>query len=67
MTLPGTLSPPVANAVITVNGEATDCKTDAEGKAVLSIDQPGKYLISAISETQNLIAPVCVLAITEVQ
>ena len=58
---------PVADAVITVNGEATDCKTDAEGKAVLSIDQPGKYVISAVSETQNLVAPVCILTITEIK
>ena len=54
---------PVADAVITVNGEATEYKTDADGKVILPISQPGEYIISAMSDTQNLVPPVCILTI----
>ena len=67
---------PVEGAVITVNGEATEIMTDAEGKAVVTLTiaedaetvtvddaQVYRFVISAASETQNLIAPVCVVTI----
>lgn len=50
---------PVAGAEITVNGNATGVKTDANGKAVIQIDGNGKYVISATSATQTLVPPVC--------
>ena len=59
---------PVEGAVITVNGKATDVKTDAEGKAVITITEDGAYLVSAVSDTEILVPPVCkltVLAATE--
>ena len=52
-----------SNAVITVNGEATEIKTDAEGKAVISFAEAGVYVISAESEEMNLVAPVCVITV----
>ena len=67
---------PVEGAVITVNGEATEIVTDAEGKAVITLTiaedaetvnvndvQVYRFVISATSETQNLVAPVCVVTI----
>ena len=54
---------PVANAVITVNGEATDYTTDAEGKITLSFDKKGSYTVSATSETLTLVPPVCVVTV----
>ena len=51
------------NAVLTVNGEATEIKTDAEGKAVISFAEEGVYVISAESEEMNLVAPVCVITV----
>ncbi len=51
----------VADAVITVNGEATETKTDAEGNAVLTLTEKGVYVISASSETLTLVAPVCIV------
>lgn len=54
----------VEGAVITVNGEATDVATDAQGKAVMTFAEAGVYVISADSETMNLVAPVCVVTVT---
>jgi len=55
---------PVEGAVITVNGTATDYKTDAAGKAVITIDGTGIYTISAASDTKTLVPPVCIAAVT---
>ncbi len=52
---------PVEGAVITVNGEKTDVKTDADGNAVVWIHGSGTYVISAESETQTLVPPVCIV------
>ena len=52
---------PVAGAAIIVDGEMTEIVTDAEGKAVLTFDEAGAYLISADSGTINLVAPVCIV------
>ena len=49
---------PVEGATITVDGTATDVTTDAEGKATLSINEPGKHLVSATVEGKTLVAPV---------
>lgn len=54
---------PVADAVITLNGEATSYTTDAEGKVTLSFDKKGSYTLSATSETLTLVPPVCVVAV----
>lgn len=50
---------PVQNATIILNGEKTEFKTDSEGKVTVTIDKAGSYIISAISDTQNLVPPVC--------
>ena len=51
----------VEGAAITVDGEATDVKTDAEGKAKIKLDKAGKNVISAGSiEGMTLIAPVLI-------
>ena len=51
----------VEGAVITINGTATDVKTDAEGKAKIKLDTAGKNVISATAEgDMTLIAPVAV-------
>ena len=56
---------PVAGAVITVNGEKTEIVTDENGHAVLTLAEAGTYTISAVSETQTLVPPVCILTIAE--
>ena len=57
------ISVPVEGAVITVDGVATEYKTDAEGKVTVKLEE-GTHIISATSETQTLVAPVCKVTVT---
>ena len=50
---------PVANADILVNGESVGAVTDADGSVTLQLDAAGDYVISAVSEEQILVPPVC--------
>lgn len=54
---------PVSDATITVNGTATEYKTDEEGKVTVKLTEAGTCVISAVSETQNLVPPVCVATV----
>ncbi len=47
---------PVKGAVITVDGVATDVKTDENGKATIKLEVNGKHLVSATA-TDKVIAP----------
>lgn len=58
---------PVEGAVITIDGEKTDFVTDAEGKVAITIDEAGSYIISAVSDTQTLVPPVCTAAVAEAE
>lgn len=52
---------PVDGAVITINGKATEFKTDANGKVKIKLDEAGEdILISASSENLTLVPPVLV-------
>ena len=51
---------PVEGAVITVDGEATDVTTDAEGKAAFTISEPGTHIVSAVVEGKRLVTPVLI-------
>ncbi len=55
---------PVEDAIITIDGEASDWRTDAEGKVTLSFKNGGNFVISAVSDTQILVPPVCKAAVT---
>lgn len=54
---------PVAGATITVDGKATDYKTDAEGKVTIKLEDAKKHVVSATSETMTLVAPVCTVSV----
>lgn len=54
----------VANAKITVNGVETEVVTAEDGACVLSFTEAGVYVVSAVSESMNLVAPVCVITVT---
>ena len=54
------VSLPVADAIITVNGKATEVKTDDSGKATIALDDAGELVISAVKEGENLTPAVCV-------
>lgn len=58
---------PVEGAVITVNGEATEFTTDAEGNVKVTIDEAGEYVISAESDAMTLVPPVCKVTVSEVE
>lgn len=55
---------PVEGAVITVNGEPTEVKTNAEGKATVMLKNSGTHVISAVSDTQTLVPPACTVTVT---
>ncbi len=51
-------------AEIRINGEDTGIVTDGEGKATISFDKEGEYIISAASDTDILVPPVCKVNVT---
>ncbi|MBR7070900.1 MAG: LPXTG cell wall anchor domain-containing protein [Clostridia bacterium] len=54
---------PVKEARITLNGTKTAFKTNDEGKVTVNFDQAGEFVVSAVSETQILVPPVCKVSI----
>ena len=57
---------PVEGATITLNGKATEYKTDATGKVTFILEK-GEYVISAISDKQILVPAVCKASVEEVK
>lgn len=57
---------PVEGAEITIDGEKTGVKTDTEGKATVMIDTEGTFVLSALSDRQTLVPPVCKISVTAV-
>ncbi len=55
---------PVEGAKITLSGSPTDYVTDANGEVEITFPpREGSYIISAVSETQTLVPPVCVASV----
>lgn len=57
------VSTPVADAVITVNGQPTAFKTDKDGKVTLTLDASGELIVSAVCEATPIAPPVCVVSV----
>ncbi len=57
---------PATNAVITINGKKTDYQTDTEGKVTLKLTEAGTCVISAVSDSQILVPPVCIATVKAV-
>ena len=55
---------PLAGAVITVDGKATDAKTDDEGRAVITLGA-GEHVIGAVHDEKNITPPVCLATVSE--
>lgn len=51
------------NTTITINNEATEYKTDSEGKVTFKFDKGGKYIISAKSAEKVIVPPACVITV----
>lgn len=58
---------PVAGAVVTINGEKSVFATDENGIVTLHFSEAGEYVISAVSDTQVLVAPVCIVTVSAAQ
>lgn len=56
----------VEGATVTVDGEKTSFKTDKDGKVTFTVDKEGSYIISAVSDTQTLVPPVCRVTVSAV-
>lgn len=56
---------PVEGATVTLNGKATEYKTDKYGKVTFTADADGTFVVSAASDTMTLVPPVCMLTVTE--
>lgn len=59
-----TVTEPLANASITINGASTDYVTDKDGKVTIKADKAGTLVISAVCENVIIVPPVCVASIT---
>ncbi len=57
------VSNPVSGATITVDGKATEVKTDADGKATVTVSGEGRHVVSAISDEKKLVPPVCIVTL----
>ncbi len=55
---------PVKGATIMINGTATTYKTDINGNVTIKPNKAGEYIISAVSDTQTLVPPVCIVTAT---
>ena len=51
----------VADAVIYINGEESEYKTDESGLFNISFSEAGRYVLTAKCDHTNLVAPVCVI------
>ena len=56
---------PVENAIITVNGEETEYKTNENGKVTLNMKDTGSFVISAKSSSQTLVPPVVKVTVSD--
>ena len=57
---------PVQNATITVDGTAVQYKTNEQGAVTLTLSA-GDHIISAVSDTQTLVPPVCKITVNVTQ
>lgn len=54
----------IEGAQIYLNSEATQVKTDSQGKAEITFENEGTYTISAKSDNQVLVPPVCIASVS---
>ncbi len=59
---------PVEGAIITLDGQKTELKTDAEGKVTVALNNAGSVLISAVgADGKVLVPPVCLAQVDPVE
>ncbi|MCC8111696.1 MAG: hypothetical protein LIO74_08945 [Ruminococcus sp.] len=62
-----TVTLPIEDAIITIDGEETDIVTDENGTAILTLDTSGTHIISAVSASQILVPPVCTITVNSTE
>lgn len=58
-----TVTLPVEGAKISVDGAATTHTTDTEGKALLTFEKKGTYVVTAAHENKNLVTPFVIVTV----
>jgi hypothetical protein len=61
------VSMPVEGATITIDGNPTEFVTDSNGSVTITFSQNGTHIISAVSENQVLVPPVCTVDVSGVE
>ena len=56
---------PISGASITEFYYVTTAVTDAEGKAVITLGKPGRYIVSAKSSGAAIVPPSCVVTVSD--
>lgn len=56
---------PAKNAVITIDGLATDYKTDENGKVTIKLTEKGTHVISAVGNNEILVPPAATVTVTQ--
>lgn len=54
---------PVSDAAIEIDGEASAYKTDADGKAEITFDKKGTYVVTASSDTMTLVPAFVIVTV----
>ena len=54
---------PVEGAKLFIDGTETSAVTDANGKATVKFEKPGTYVVTAKSETANLVPPFVIVTV----
>lgn len=57
------ITAPVSGAKILIDGKETSYATDKDGNVKISLQNDGKYIISAVSDTQTLVPPSCIITV----
>jgi len=58
---------PLAGAAVTVDGVKTDLVTNADGTVTLTLKDSGTHIISASSDAQTIVPPVCSVVIEQTE
>ncbi len=60
-----TVTEPLLGAVITVNGENTEYKTDENGNVSFRLDGFGSFIVSAEKDGETLVPPICSVTVNK--
>ena len=59
-----TVTEPLTDAFITINGQKSESKPDKDGKVTIKLEASGTDIISAVSDSSYIVPPVCTISVT---